>query len=398
MYKGYKIIDMDTHVGPRADTLEKYIEPSFRARLPELEPYKRTRVAQREGGKEERITILTVAPLTFNRFPGTAPAPGDIRSEHGMRGTAQGRAMRLHRGPVQPGTDQENSQGRLKDMDLEGRDIDLMFPSDWAASITAIEDVTLAEGLWRAFHRYLCAYTAADPDRLKGTLQVPGSDPAWAVSEIKMWGKEKWAAAVWVHLKEGLPVDHPDLEPIWATMSEFDLPLVHHSFFYEPPYFPGYKDMWGNSVVARTAAHPWGAARFFAYVILSGMLDRYPNFRVSASEVGHGWLPNWLIRLGFNNEYVQGVTPRLKHTPLEYAQMGRVRCAAEPFEGSAMTKACIEILGEDCLMHQSDYPHGESWFPETAKEVIEWPIWSELSNDALKKYMHDNAAKFLRLS
>jgi len=73
MYKGYKIIDMDTHVGPRADTLEKYIEPSFRARLPELEPYKRTRVAQRDGGKEERITILTVAPLTFNRFPGTAP-------------------------------------------------------------------------------------------------------------------------------------------------------------------------------------------------------------------------------------------------------------------------------------------------------------------------------------
>ena len=138
MYKGYKIIDMDTHVGPRADTLEKYIEPSFRARLPELEPYKRTRVAQRDGGKEERIMILTVAPLTFNRFPGTAPTPGDIRSEHGMRGTTQGRAIRLHRGPVQPGTDQENSQGRLKDMDLEGRDIDLMFPSDWAASITAI--------------------------------------------------------------------------------------------------------------------------------------------------------------------------------------------------------------------------------------------------------------------
>jgi len=47
----------------------------------------------------------------------------------------------------------------------------------------------------------------------------------------------------------------------------------------EPPYFPGYRDIWGNTVVARTAAHPWGAARLCAYLILSGLFDRYPNLR-----------------------------------------------------------------------------------------------------------------------
>src|SRR6266487_1005275 len=41
-------------------------------------------------------------------------------------------------------------------------------------------------------------------------------------------------------------------------------------------------------------------------------------------------------------------------------------CAAEPFEGPEMTKACIDILGEGALMHQSDYPHGEAYFPDTA--------------------------------
>ena len=46
-----------------------------------------------------------------------------------------------------------------------------------------------------------------------------------------------------------------------------------------------------------------------------------------------------------------------------------------------MTKACIDILGEDCLMHQSDYPHGQSWFPETAKEVIEWDFWKDCSKN-----------------
>ena len=204
-------------------------------------------------------------------------------------------------------------------------------------------------------------------------------------------------SVVWVHLQPSLPVDHPDLELYWGTMNDLDLPLVHHSFFMEPPYFPGYKDIWGNTVVARTAAHPWGAARLCAYLILSEIFDRNPNLRARVSEVGHGWLPNWVIRLGFNKSCVQGVTPDLKYTPLEYVQMGRFRCAAEPVEGPLMTKACIEILGENVLMHQSDYPHPQAWFPETAKEVMEWDIWSNFSKDALQKHMHTNAVDFLRI-
>jgi hypothetical protein len=29
-----------------------------------------------------------------------------------------------------------------------------------------------------------------------------------------------------------------------------------------------------------------------------------------------------------------------------------------------MTKAVIDILGPDVLMHQSDYPHGVAWSPD----------------------------------
>ena len=57
----------------------------------------------------------------------------------------------------------------------------------------------------------------------------------------------------------GLPVDDPDLAPIWEAMDETNLPYCHHSFFYEPPYFPGYRDIWGNAVVARTLASPRSA-------------------------------------------------------------------------------------------------------------------------------------------
>jgi len=190
-------------------------------------------------------------------------------------------------------------------------------------------------------------------------------------------------------------VDHPDLDPLWETMNDLDLPFIFHSCYYEPPYFPGYRDIWGNAAVARTAAHPWAAARLASYLIVGRIFDRYPNFRALVAEVGHGWLPHWLIRLGEMINYVSGTTPPLKYKPLEYAQMGRFVCSAEPMEGPAMTKACIDILGDGNLMHQSDYPHGEAHFPDTAEMVMNWPIWEDFGSEVLTKYMSGNAERFL---
>ena len=58
-------------------------------------------------------------------------------------------------------------------------------------------------------------------------------------------------------------------------------------------------------------------------------------------------------------------------------------CAAEPFEGAALAKTCYDILGDGALTHQSDYPHPEAHFPDTAEMVIDWPIWQELGDKAL---------------
>jgi predicted TIM-barrel fold metal-dependent hydrolase len=291
----------------------------------------------------------------------------------------------------------EDSSGRLRDMDLEGRDVDLLIPGTWGASITALEDATLGEGLYRAYHHYMEAYCSVDTKRLKGLLLVPGRDPEWAAAEVRRLRSKSWVAGVWPMLPEGMPIDHPQLEPLWAEMNDAHLPIIFHSFFYEPPYFPGYRDIWGNACVARTAAHPWAAARLAAYLIVGGIFDRYPNLNAGAAEVGHGWLPHWLLRLGYMRKYVAGSTPDLRHEPIDYARMGRFRCGAEPFEGPEMTKACLDLLGPDCLMHQSDYPHGEAQFPDTAKNVMAWPIWKQYSRDALAKHMGGNAAKLLRL-
>ena len=218
------------------------------------------------------------------------------------------------------------------------------------------------------------------------------------VKEVNRLKNAPRVAAVWPLLPEGKPIDHPDLAPLWDVMNDAHLPILFHSFFYEPPYFPGYRDIWGNAVVARTAAHPWGAARLLSYLIVGQIFDKYPNINAGVAEVGHGWLPHWVIRLGEMIRYVSGETPPLKYRPIEYVQMGRFRCGAEPFEGPAMTKAVIDILGPGVLMHQSDYPHGEAHFPDTAQMVLDWPIWNDFGRGVLQQNMAGNAEKYLRLS
>src|SRR5205823_10799745 len=40
MKDGLRVYDADTHVEPSAEVLEKYVDPGFRARLPELAAYR----------------------------------------------------------------------------------------------------------------------------------------------------------------------------------------------------------------------------------------------------------------------------------------------------------------------------------------------------------------------
>ena len=395
MRNGYHVVDVDTHVTPSMEVLMRYADEELKRRYDELKPYVRVmKPAPGRGHPETDYTILRINPIPYDRVAGQKPGVKPGESGAGAKGALEGKVDNLAKKPVSINVQHDNPRGRLTDMDVEGVDIHQILPSTWACGSSGL-DVSLAKSLYRAYHRYMADYCGADPRRLKGLVLAPGADPKWAAETIRTVGKEPWVGAVWPIIPEGVPVDDPDLAPIWEAMDEMDLAYCHHSFFYEPPYFPGYRDIWGNTVVARTAAHVWGAQRLLAYVLISGMLDRYPRLRVATVETGHGWLPNWIIRLGSQVKFVKGATPALKSSPIEYVQQGRVFCGIENHEGPKMTKAVVDILGDGVLLYQSDYPHPESLFPNSVDTVLEWK--GTLGEPATRKLMGENAARFLRL-
>jgi predicted TIM-barrel fold metal-dependent hydrolase len=279
---------------------------------------------------------------------------------------------------------------RIRDMDIEGIDVNLMLPSGWFGCWTTIKDVGLETAIYEAYHRWMANYCAAFPNRLKGVILAAARDVKTAVAEIARAAKEAWPLAVFVYAPYQFPLDHPDLEPIWKAAADNDLAVALHTFTVMPPYAPGGLDSWENLWLQRSAAHPWCGQRNMASIIGAGIMDRYPNIRIGTLEAGHGWLPAWVNRLEEHTKLCPEALPHLQQTIRDYVTSGRYFQSIEVSEGGAITQSVLDLLGSDLLMFGSDYPHGESWFPVSVETVFGW----NLKEADMKKLLWDNAVRY----
>jgi predicted TIM-barrel fold metal-dependent hydrolase len=373
---GYLIFDSDTHVGPNMDVLDPYLSAKEHELLESISQYRR-------GNR------YMIGERKYDRRLGDAePKPADPNAY--MSGLFTGGSKRSK----QPARDGDaNPAARIADMDFEGVDVNLLLPSGWFGIWTMPEvSPVIEQAIYRAYHRWMKDYCGAFPDRLTGVALISGRDPESSLEELKRIAKEPWVMGVFSYAPYGMPLDHPAFEPHWQVAEENDLAMVIHTFTVMPPYAPGGLDNWQNLFLQRSAAHPWCGMRNMASIIGAGILDRYPELRLGVLEAGHGWLPSWARRLDEHAHSVAGALPHLKQTPTEYVTGGRFFQSIEMSEGEPITKAVIDILGDHVLMYASDYPHAESWFPESVNTVMAW----DLPHDVKRKLFWDNAVNFYR--
>jgi uncharacterized protein len=329
--------------------------------------------------------------VTYTRGARPSPAGGGTAGpdEGGERGYMQG-FTGAHKGKEPSPLVDDDPAERIKDMDLEGVDVNLTLPSGWFGTWTTSENVGLESAMYRAYHRWMADYCGAFPNRLTGVILASSRDIEGSVKEIERCAKQEWPLAVFVYAPFGVPLDHPDLEPVWAAAERNDLSVALHTFTVMPPYAPGGLDTWDNLWLQRSAAHPWCGMRNMASLIGAGVMDRYPKLRIGVLEAGHSWLPFWMARLDEHAHSIRAALPDLKLTPSEYVMSGRYFQSIEIPEGPKLTQQVIDIVGEDLLMYASDYPHGESWFPKSVETVLAW----DMPRPIKQKLFWDNAVKY----
>src|SRR5207248_1063292 len=255
---------------------------------------------------------------------------------------------------------------RVRDMDIEGIDVNMVLPSGGVPGFAGLENVVLEAAMYQAYHRFLADYCAPYPDRLTSVILVSARDTAAAVTEIRRCSREPWPVGIFPICPPEMSLDEPAWEPIWAAAQEHDLTVVIHSFTMTIPYPPGVWDTWDNVFLQRAAGHVWNAQRNLAAVIGAGVLDRYPALRLTSLECGHGWLPSWAARLDELAEMSRHALPPLKQKPSDYIRGPQYFQSIQIYEGEQSLRHAFEALGEDTLMFATDYPHSESWFPKSA--------------------------------
>ena len=91
---------------------------------------------------------------------------------------------------------------------------------------------------------------------------------------------------------------------------------------------------------------------------------------------------------------MRAAVPAAERDPLEYAADGRIFVGLEFYEAEELAKSVIDVLGEDVLMWQSDFPHPQCDFPTSPDRVLGW---TGISERAKQKLMAENADRYLRI-
>src|ERR1700682_3012220 len=339
---GYRIFDADTHIIEPVEPIEQHLAPVDRAKLAALgslvgrAPAKagmsRYRIGKRPAldrrlGSRERVA----PPAAATRGARDGGTPWEVRWQ----------------GPPFP-TDRVSfdPHARVKDMDIEGIDVNMILPSGGVPACAGLDDILLEQAMYRAYHRFLADYCAPYPERLTSLVLVSARDVASSVAEIESWAKEPWPAGIFLLSQAELSLDDEAWEPIWAAAEAHDLTVVIHSFTMTVPYPPGMWDTWDNVFLQRAAGHVWNAQRNMAALIGAGVLDRYPALRLTALECGHGWLAFWAARLDELAEMSRHALPPLKRKPSEYIRGPQYFQRIQLHEGEQSLRHALEALGE----------------------------------------------------
>jgi predicted TIM-barrel fold metal-dependent hydrolase len=255
---------------------------------------------------------------------------------------------------------------RLRDMDLEGIDVAVLYPS-MGLNFWGIEDPVAAVVLARAYNDWLADYCRTDPRRLVGVAMLAFQDPERAAEELRRAHREHGYRAAFVRPNPcaGRHIGDPALEPVWTAAEELEVTIGVHEGSSNTIQTLG-ADRYFNPLLLHAMSHAFEQMLACATLMVTGVMERHPRLHFAFLEAGGGWAPYWLWRLDEQVEGFGGYAGEMKLKPSDYF---RRQCWVA-FESDEDTlPALVPFIGEDRIVWGSDYPHHDATFPGAVKKL-----------------------------
>lgn len=248
---------------------------------------------------------------------------------------------------------------RLRAMDEEDIAIQVVYPSLFLA-YPLTSNIFLATVLCSSYNRWLGDRLAGN-DRIKWAALANLDDVPGAVRQVHE-AKSLGAVSVMVLGTAGdLTLDHPNLLPFFEALAEDELPLAVHVGWSCPAINNLYSHIYPSGVIAFLVPVLMGLVA----LVTGGILDRFPNLKVTFLEAGCQWVHFVLERLEHRfkrtgtqlSTFHAQTAPQHALPPMEYVRKGNLFFSTEAED--LLLPQVIDLVGQENIVFGSDMPHGD---------------------------------------
>ena len=286
-------------------------------------------------------------------------------------------------------------ENRIVALDRDGIDCELIFPNK-GLTVWATPDVEFSQAMCRAWNDWAWETFSPHHDRLSPVACIAAGDVEGSIAEVQRAAKRGFRALslpckpVWgAPNHEHKNYNLPEFDPLWAAISDVDLPITFHVSTGRDP-----RTARGNGgAVINYAVHSLAPTMEpLVNLCSSGVIERFPNLRFGSIEAGIGWVP-WMLSAMDEayHKHHMWVRPKLKQLPSEYFLSNGFASFGEDAPGLALMR---EYNLTDNFLWANDFPHHEGTWPHSAA-AIERTMGS-LSDTERAKVLGLNAARIFK--
>lgn len=369
----WPLISSDSHVLEPSDLWSTRIDRHYRDRAPRL------------VNKGEYDVWLADSSVQMGNL-GIVGGAG-VRFERPHELSHQASYAGLPRGGFDP-------DARLIDLDRDGVGIEILH-STVTLHAYKISDSGLVNAIFAAYNDWLAEFCASHPARLKGLAMLNIDDVEVGVAEFERCAKLGMIGAVIpVSLGPGRSYGEPAFDRLWAAARSLAMPLTLHV---STARFSGVESIQqANASILNLVNRDVEIRAAVADLILSGVVERFPELRLICSEYELSWAPHFLFRL--DDYYNNRPLGRHGHRFADDQRPSDLfrRNFYISFQEDPYGLANLDAIGPHALMWGSDYPHTESTFPRS-REILAG-LLADVPEALHKPITADNTARVYGLS
>ena len=392
---GYEIVSADAHVLEPTDIWDTWLPKQYRDKAPKL-------VKDVDGGDAwlfagaadpDPIGLVSTPGMAWDDFRWTG-----ITYEQARAGCY-------------------NGAERLKDMDLDGVDAEILFPPQRTIGhFLGDEDDDFVRTGIEAYNNFLYdEFMAPDATRLIGMAQIPslGTDVAIeTMRKAKARGFKGVVISMWPSGGDSISDDD---DPFWAACADEGMPVCIHINLISRRArqkqraaaakssaaggAKGERGVYGGKAAKANAKAVAGLGSVFSTVpstigqlIFTGVFERFPELHVSMIETGVGWIPHFLEQI--DDRYWRnrswGNIP-INQPPSYYWFKNMSATFISDRNGIENRYG----VGVDNIMWSTDYPHHGNDWPYSRKTISD--MMGHIPADERRKIQGDNAVRIFNL-